>query len=70
MDDGYKPDLTIDEAVDLGKRAIYHATHRDAYSGATINVFHIGPDGWTQKFRGDMNELHDVYHNEEPKILW
>lgn len=58
LDDGYKPDLTVDEAVELGKRAIYHATHRDAYSGAVINVFYIGPDGWVQKFRGDMNELH------------
>ena len=25
------------EAIELGKRAIYHATHRDAYSGGVIN---------------------------------
>lgn len=70
LDDGYRKDLTIDEAVALGKRAIYHATHRDAYSGAIINVFHIGPDGWVQKFRGDMNELHEIYEQEEPKVAW
>ena len=27
--------MTIDEAIELGKRAILHATHRDAYSGGT-----------------------------------
>ena len=25
------------EAYDLGQRAIYHATHRDAYSGGVVN---------------------------------
>lgn len=37
LDAGYKWDLTVDEACDLGRRAIYHATHRDAYSGGTVN---------------------------------
>merc|ERR1712164_138722 len=32
LDSHHRPDLTVDEAIDLGKRAIYHATHRDAYS--------------------------------------
>jgi len=70
LDDGYSPNMTVEEAVELGKRAVYHATHRDAYSGAIINVFHIGENGWTQKFRGDMNELHEVYESEEPKVAW
>ena len=33
----YRPDLTVEEAIELGKRAIVHATHRDAYSGGTNN---------------------------------
>lgn len=33
----YRPDLTIPEAIELGKRAIVHATHRDAYSGGMNN---------------------------------
>ena len=37
LDSGYKWDLSVDEAYDLGKRAIYHATHRDAYSGGVVN---------------------------------
>ena len=34
---GYRHDLSIEEACELGRRAIHHATHRDAYSGGTIN---------------------------------
>lgn len=33
----YRPDLTVEEAIELGKRAIVHATHRDAYSGGINN---------------------------------
>jgi hypothetical protein len=32
-------DLTDEEAYDLGRRAIYHATHRDAYSGGIVRVY-------------------------------
>jgi len=32
LDSGYKWDLTDEEAQKLGQRAIFHATHRDAYS--------------------------------------
>lgn len=33
LDQGYRWDLTDDEAMELGRRSIYAATHRDAYSG-------------------------------------
>lgn len=57
LDNEYRKDLTVDEAVALGKRAIFHATHRDAYSGGTINVFCITDEGVKQHYAGDMNEL-------------
>jgi len=69
LDGGYRPDLTVDEAVELGKRSIYHATHRDAYSGGVINVYVILPTGWVKKFSSDMNELHyGQYAEEREKI--
>lgn len=61
LDNEYRKDLSIAEAVELGRRAIFHATHRDAYSGGTINVFCITADGWTQHFAGDMNTLTEGY---------
>ncbi len=58
LDSSYRPDMSVEEAVELGKRAIYHATHRDAYSGGTINVYVITADGWKKMFSDDMNSLH------------
>lgn len=37
LDSGHRDDLSVEEAYDLGQRAIYHATHRDAYSGGVVN---------------------------------
>lgn len=37
MDSGYRPNLSLKEAYDLGRRAIVHATHRDSYSGGVVN---------------------------------
>ena len=42
MDSGYKYDLSVEEAYELGKRSIYHATHRDAYSGGVVNCKYDG----------------------------
>ncbi len=33
----FRYDMTDEEAIELGKRAIYHATHRDAMSGGINN---------------------------------
>ena len=37
LDRGYRFDLEDEEACELGRRSIYHATHRDAYSGGIVN---------------------------------
>lgn len=37
LDAGYKYDMTVDEATELGRRSIFQATHRDASSGGIIN---------------------------------
>ena len=37
LDANYHWDLTAEEAIDLGRRAIYHATHRDGASGGVCN---------------------------------
>ena len=34
----YRYDLTDEEAYDLGRRSIYHATHRDAASGGIVRL--------------------------------
>ena len=37
LDEGYRWDLSVEEAVELGQRSIYHATFRDAASGGTVS---------------------------------
>ncbi|KAF4693156.1 Proteasome subunit beta type-5 [Perkinsus olseni] len=62
LDAGYRHDLTLDEAVALGKRAIYHATNKDAASGGHVRVYHVHKDGWTIiEDRQDVIELHYKY---------
>jgi 20S proteasome subunit beta 5 len=47
--------MTVEEAIDLGIRAIRHATFRDAYSGGYINVFLITPqEGWKKVYTEDI----------------
>jgi 20S proteasome subunit beta 5 len=46
LDQGYRWDLTDEEAQELGRRSIYAAGHRDAFSGNTCNLYHIKEDGW------------------------
>jgi len=58
LDSGYRWDLSVDEAIELGRRAIYHATHRDAYSGGWVNVYHVHKDGWTKISSDDSTQLH------------
>jgi len=58
LDSHYKFDLAREDAIELGRRAIYHATHRDAYSGGMINVYHIDQGGWTKISANDANDMH------------
>jgi len=65
LDREYRADLTADQAIDLARRSIYHATHRDAYSGGTVSVYHITVDGWTRVSQDDVGDLHYQYANEK-----
>ncbi|KAF5357760.1 hypothetical protein D9756_001327 [Leucocoprinus leucothites] len=53
LDQGYRWDLTDEEAQELGRRSIFAAGHRDAFSGNTCNLYHVKEDGW--KFIGNYD---------------
>ena len=48
LDAEYHYQLTDEEALALGSRSILAATHRDAYSGGFINLYHVKEDGWVK----------------------
>ncbi|XP_007527473.2 proteasome subunit beta type-8 [Erinaceus europaeus] len=61
MDSGYQHDLSPEEAYDLGRRAIVHATHRDSYSGGVVNMYHMKEDGWVKVESTDVSDLMHKY---------
>merc|ERR1712223_2263301 len=65
LDDGYRPDLNDEQAYELGRRAIYHATFRDAASGGVIRVVHMKEDGYKIISEQDCTELHYKYAEEK-----
>jgi 20S proteasome subunit beta 5 len=67
MDAGYSYDLSVEDALELGRRAIFHAAHRDAYSGGTINVYHISEDGWKFISAEDNNDLYYEKYGRLPR---
>ncbi|KAG9510451.1 Proteasome subunit beta type-5, partial [Fragariocoptes setiger] len=64
LDQGYRYEMTDEEAFDLGRRAIYHATHRDAFSGGIVRVYTINKDGWRIISEDDNSVLHERYVTE------
>jgi 20S proteasome subunit beta 5 len=51
LDAHYKPSLSLEQAVDVCRSAVVHASRRDAYSGGYINVYHISAAGTRQLSR-------------------
>lgn len=61
LDTFYDYNLSVEDAVQLGRRAIYHAGHRDSMSGGKVRVYHIHENGWTNIIEGeDVNVMHDI----------
>jgi 20S proteasome subunit beta 5 len=68
MDSGYHWDMKDEEAYELAKQAVYHATHRDSYSGGVVNLYHMKETGWIKVSQTDVMDLHYKYQ-EEKKTL-
>lgn len=69
LDTGYKWDMTDEEAQELGRRAIHHATHRDAYSGGIVQVYHVKKEGWEVISRQDTSD--ELYWKKyQPERGW
>ncbi|XP_074506866.1 proteasome subunit beta type-11a [Sebastes fasciatus] len=48
--------LSKEEAISLAREAVFRATHRDAYSGNNVDLFHITEQGWSRRKREDLKE--------------
>ena len=63
LDQGVKWELTLDEAKSIAREAVYRATHRDAYSGNHVDIYHISSKGWSRRSREDLKE--EYYREKE-----
>ncbi|XP_064424025.1 proteasome subunit beta type-5-like [Latimeria chalumnae] len=61
LDRGYHFDLSVEEANDLARCAIYHTTYRDAYSGRVVNIYHVREDGWFCVFQDNILQLREEF---------
>ena len=60
LDSYYKWDLTDEQAVQLGVRAISEATFNDSGSGGVVRVYHVHNKGWTKIIDAEDNS----------KLIW
>ncbi|KZV62406.1 N-terminal nucleophile aminohydrolase [Peniophora sp. CONT] len=64
IDQGYSWDMTDEDALELGRRGIYAAGHRDAFSGNSVNLYHVKETGWEFIANYDIDKLHYEGLNE------
>lgn len=64
VDSGLRHDLSVEEACELGRRAIYQATYRDAYSGGVVNLYRVHSQGWERVSQDDVLKLHLQYRED------
>ncbi|CAN7992351.1 unnamed protein product [Ixodes hexagonus] len=65
LDNGYRYDMDDEEAFELGRKAIYHATFRDSASGGIVRVFRVKETGWERISEEDCMDLHYKYQAEK-----
>uniref|UniRef100_A0AAY5JZN0 Proteasome subunit beta n=1 Tax=Esox lucius TaxID=8010 RepID=A0AAY5JZN0_ESOLU len=66
LDGGVRWGLTVEEATSLARQAVYRATHRDAYSGNCVDVYHITSKGWALKTLPCKEE---TIYKQDPETL-
>lgn len=66
LDAEYHYNLSEEEALELGSRSILAATHRDAFSGGFINLYHVKEDGWVKH---GFRVLLSKQFSASPKLL-
>ncbi|XP_053186620.1 proteasome subunit beta type-11a [Scomber japonicus] len=69
LDRGMRWSLSKEEAISLAREAVFRATHRDAYSGNNVDLFHITAQGWSQRPREDLKEEYYREMEKRAKIV-
>ena len=67
LDTNYRWDLSKEEAINLGIRAITSATYKDSASGGVVRVYHVTNEGHWDLIHDqiDVSELHYEYEDSK-----
>lgn len=68
MDTNWKYDLTLEQAISLGKRAISEATYQDSGSGGVVRIYHVHNKGWDCIVDAEDNNELVWKHREQQKV--
>lgn len=70
LDSTYQPVMTDQEAQELGRRAIMHATYRDTGSGGWCNLYHVSADGQRYLGKTDVSDKFYSFMAEVKRDTW
>lgn len=56
----YNFEMSKEDALDLGRDAIFHAGHRDAASGGSVNLYFMNHEGAVKIGNYDFDDLRDM----------
>jgi len=65
LDNKYSPTMSDEDAFEMGRRAIFHATHRDSYSGGIVRVYVVKESGWKKISEDDAKDLYYKYQEDK-----
>ena len=66
IDSKYRYDMSEEEAIQLGRIAIHHATHRDCGSGGVCRVYYLKKDGWKIIIdEEDVDKIHTEFEQSK-----
>ncbi len=55
--------MSVKEATEVAREAVYRATYRDAYSGNNVDLYHVTAKGWRRRERENLKE--EYYRERE-----
>ncbi|XP_063075930.1 proteasome subunit beta type-11-like [Engraulis encrasicolus] len=70
LDGSVRWEMCEEEAVSVAREAVYRATHRDAYSGNSVDLYHVTERGWRRRPREDLREECEVRSSDRYQSQW
>uniref|UniRef100_A0A673J4C5 Proteasome 20S subunit beta 11b n=1 Tax=Sinocyclocheilus rhinocerous TaxID=307959 RepID=A0A673J4C5_9TELE len=56
--------MSVQEATEVAREAVFRTTYRDAYSGNNVDLYHVTAKGWRRRERENLKE---EYYSEKER---